>query len=406
VQRQVIRVQLRPGRPLDDDDYFRETTFSMFGTDRAIKSFQLDIHPIADPAEQESCRAWGSVSYTAEVDFTNETTDDCIVFYLFVKPETFARYGAKIAHGLVTEMILRVGSVDGFYSEWSPEVSTDYVKVLTRGSEHKITLPPGHQVEPPRLGYVGKAELHINRRLEFGKRAPERTIPATQAPPAGMLDYRAPAAGMLDYRAYKLLWLIWLPFRLMLWIAAWASIVIAIMISASLNYSVPVRIVIAYAIWEGAAIVLQIVRGILFWFIKKGFFWLVDVVPVKAESIAEAKEMVVGGPITWLGKKLLTDIGSWTEDDTDQLASLMNWRARLFFHSTERIRERVSRFQKMYKTTGKQPGDLIEQERQKVVGDLEYSWFEKVIINPIAFGAMMRIIIISIAIISLDNAMR
>jgi hypothetical protein len=169
---------------------------------------------------------------------------------------------------------------------------------------------------------------------------------------------------------------------------------------------VPVRIVIAYAIWEGAAIVLQIVRGILFWFIKKGFFWLVDVVPVKAESIAEAKEMVVGGPITWLGKKLLTDIGSWTEDDTDQLASLMNWRARLFFHSTERIRERVSRFQKMYKTTGKQPGDLIEQERQKVVGDLEYSWFEKVIINPIAFGAMMRIIIISIAIISLDNAMR
>jgi hypothetical protein len=231
VQRQVIRVQLRPGRPLDDDDYFRETTFSMFGTDRAIKSFQLDIHPIADPAEQESCRAWGSVSYTAEVDFTNETTDDCIVFYLFVKPETFARYGAKIAHGLVTEMILRVGSVDGFYSEWSPEVSTDYVKVLTRGSEHKITLPPGHQVEPPRLGYVGKAELHINRRLEFGKRAPERTIPATQAPPAGMLDYRAPAAGMLDYRAYKLLWLIWLPFRLMLWIAAWASIVIAIMIS-------------------------------------------------------------------------------------------------------------------------------------------------------------------------------
>ena len=46
----------------------------MFGTDRAIKSFQLDIHPIADPAEQESCRAWGSVSYTTEIDFRNETT--------------------------------------------------------------------------------------------------------------------------------------------------------------------------------------------------------------------------------------------------------------------------------------------------------------------------------------------
>jgi hypothetical protein len=100
--------------------------------------------------------------------------------------------------------------------------------------------------------------------------------------------------GMLDYRAYKLLWLICLPIRLIMWIAAWSSIVIAIMISASLDYSVLIRIVIAYGIWQGTAIVLQIIRGILFWFIKKGFFWLVDVVPAKAESVPEAKEMVVG----------------------------------------------------------------------------------------------------------------
>jgi len=59
--------------------------------------------------------------------------------------------------------------------------------------------------------------------------------------------------GMLDYRAYKLLWLICQPLRLVIWIAAWGSVVIAIMISASLHYSVLVRIVIAYAIWEGAA---------------------------------------------------------------------------------------------------------------------------------------------------------
>jgi hypothetical protein len=73
-QRQVIRLGLRPGHPWDDGD---ETSFSMFGTDRTIKSFQLEIHPIADPAEQESCRAWGSVSYTTEIDFRHETSDDC-----------------------------------------------------------------------------------------------------------------------------------------------------------------------------------------------------------------------------------------------------------------------------------------------------------------------------------------
>jgi hypothetical protein len=171
VQGQVIRVQLRPGNPRDDADY--ETRFSMFGTDRAIKSFQLEIHPITDPARQESCTAWGTVSYTTEIDFRDETTDDCLIFYLFVKPETFARYGAKIAHGLVDEMTLRVKSAAGFYSDWSPSISTNNVKVLTADSEHKIDLPPGHQVEPPRLGHVGAAELCINRRLEFGKRAPQ-----------------------------------------------------------------------------------------------------------------------------------------------------------------------------------------------------------------------------------------
>ena len=58
-------------------------------------------------------------------------------------------------------------------------------------------MPPGHQVEPPRLGYVGAAEFSINRRLEFGKPGPEpgaveettdfgmgRAVSKKHAPPA------------------------------------------------------------------------------------------------------------------------------------------------------------------------------------------------------------------------------
>jgi hypothetical protein len=182
VQNQVIRVTLRPGRPPDDADFFRQTTFSMFGTDRSVQSFELTIRPIADPATQESCSAWGSVSHTTEIDFRNETTDDCIVFSMYVKPDTFARYGAKIAHGLVDEMVLSVGSVAGFYSERSPEISTSDVKVLTEGSGQNITLPSDHRVEPPRLGDVGEAELYINRHLEFAKRAPEPEAVEEMAP--------------------------------------------------------------------------------------------------------------------------------------------------------------------------------------------------------------------------------
>jgi hypothetical protein len=209
--------------------------------------------------------------------------------------------------------------------------------------------------------------------------------------------------GMLDYRAYKLLWLICMPLRWLIWIAAWASIVIAIMFSASLDYSVPVRIVIAYVIWEGMAIVLGIIRAILFWFIKKGFFWLVDVVPAKAESVAEAKEMAAGGPITWLSKKLVTNIQGWTEDDTEQLASLANWRARFFFGSTERLHETIRRYQGLYERTGRQPGDLSEKERRELLADLDVSWIAKAIIHPLPFSIMLRVAIISVAIISLDS---
>jgi hypothetical protein len=171
VQRRVIRVALRPGHPRDDG---YSTTYTMFGSDRTIKSFELNIHPLADASKQEYCTAWGTVSYTAEVDFRNETTDDHITFYMFVKPDTFARYATMIAHGSVNGMILSVGRVDGFYSDWSPSISTDQVKVLTGDTdEQKVTLPPGIQSEPPRLGYVGTAKLYINQRLDFGTRAPE-----------------------------------------------------------------------------------------------------------------------------------------------------------------------------------------------------------------------------------------
>jgi len=74
-----------------------------------------------------------------------------------VKPETFARYVALIDRGAIDNILFSVGSVDGFYSEWSPSISTNEVKVLLSGDEHKFDLPPDFQGEPPRLGRVRDA---------------------------------------------------------------------------------------------------------------------------------------------------------------------------------------------------------------------------------------------------------
>ncbi|NBJ13687.1 hypothetical protein [Microvirga arsenatis] len=205
-QRQVIRLQLRPGSLRDNGDFLRETTFSMFGTDRAIKSFQLNIHPTDDPSKEEGCTAWGTVSYTAEVDLRNETEEDCVIFYLYVKPETFTRYAAKISFGSVDEIIFSVGSVDGFYSEWSPSISTRRVKVLTKGEEHEINLPPGLQLEPPRLGEVGEARLEIIRRLEFANPARDpQSAEETVEVGTVLVSPETRAPGEADPRTLKML---------------------------------------------------------------------------------------------------------------------------------------------------------------------------------------------------------
>ena len=94
----------------------------------------------------------------------DETSEDCVIFYLQVKPSTFDGYASRISAGTADEVILRVARVDGFYSEWSPSISTRNVKVLTRGREHSLQLPDDLEIEPLRLGSVGETALTINAR--------------------------------------------------------------------------------------------------------------------------------------------------------------------------------------------------------------------------------------------------
>jgi hypothetical protein len=165
---QIIRMALWP----DVRRNGRATTFSMFGTKRAIRDFTLEVRPLDDPAKGERCNAWGMVSYTTEIDFQDETSDDCIWFYLYVRQETFARYVDLVDRGAIDDVFFSVSSVDGFYSEWSPEISTDCIKVLLSAHEHKLNLPPGFQGELPHLGKVGSARLLLHRRLQLDKDSP------------------------------------------------------------------------------------------------------------------------------------------------------------------------------------------------------------------------------------------
>jgi hypothetical protein len=170
--KQSIRAKLTPKDTWGRGSY-RDPTYSMFGTDRAISSFELHIRPLEADDEKERCTAWGFVSYTSEVDFFDQTFDDTVIFYLYVRPDRFARYAAKVAGNEVDVATLRVGGVAGFYSDWSPSISTDSIKVLCSNKEQIVEIPDGSEVAPPCLGRVLEAELFLQSVRELAAVNPE-----------------------------------------------------------------------------------------------------------------------------------------------------------------------------------------------------------------------------------------
>lgn len=165
-EQQSIVAKLSPGDTRVDRPLLG-TGYSMFGTDRNITDFSLNIRPITEEEEQEKCMAWGCVSYTAEADFIDETNPDTVLFYLSVSQATFARYAAMISSAEVDEAVFSVSGVAGFYSEWTPSISTNSIKVLTRGREHEVHIPELCKIDPPRLGEVSETNLHLRRVIKL-----------------------------------------------------------------------------------------------------------------------------------------------------------------------------------------------------------------------------------------------
>lgn len=164
--KQRIIVSLKPGFP--NESWHRRTTYSMFGTGRTISNFRLIIEALSGDEKPEHCVAWGTPSYTTEIDFRREKTDDQVDFHLYVKPETFARYSSFVDASAVESIVFCVGFVSGFYAEWSPLISTNEIKVLTSDPEHKVDGLEDCVYPIRRLGDVGKAKLYVHRSHDLG----------------------------------------------------------------------------------------------------------------------------------------------------------------------------------------------------------------------------------------------
>jgi hypothetical protein len=168
-----IRATLRPGKHAKDDD---DVVYSFFGTSRAINEFWLSIYPLEKEEEEEHARAWGSVQYEYEgAKLLTELSEDTIQFYLHVKPSRFAQYVEMIRRHPPNVLSLRLSSVHGMYSEWSPATSTKRVKVLGNSKDQGLEIADGVEIKPPELGWIGTFEIMFSTVRETLK-PPQRTL--------------------------------------------------------------------------------------------------------------------------------------------------------------------------------------------------------------------------------------
>jgi len=170
---EIITATLHPGICVDGKWLEDDPDFSMFGTDRIISEFTLRIYK---DDENEHCQITGGVSYTSEVDFRDETNADFIEIYLAVSEERFNRLSELISNKKVDIARVSLSNISGFYSEWSPSISTRRVKVLSRGSEHDPEKIEGCDIEPPRLGDVGKFDLNLTTRCKLNPKQDLSTL--------------------------------------------------------------------------------------------------------------------------------------------------------------------------------------------------------------------------------------
>jgi hypothetical protein len=94
--------------------------------------------------------------------------------------------------------------------------------------------------------------------------------------------------GMLDYRAHKLFRLLSFPLVVIGKLAFFVVVGIAIFMAQQTDYSLPVKIVVAYVTMEAIALATAGVWFVFMWILQTIFFWIVDVVPSKGFDEGEA----------------------------------------------------------------------------------------------------------------------
>jgi hypothetical protein len=71
------------------------------------------------------------------------TEPDSVQVYVHVSPENFDRLMQFVKFPRPTGAEIRLTGVSGFYSEWSPSIRTDNIKILANAKDQRLENPQG-----------------------------------------------------------------------------------------------------------------------------------------------------------------------------------------------------------------------------------------------------------------------
>lgn len=163
-----------------------QVPFTMMGANRGITEFKVRLSESSDG--NEDCQIFGIPSYDYEVDFRNETEPDWLQLEITLLPDKFVQIAEAVRAKKVDSATLMISHVSGFYSDWSPSISPDFIKVLTdshkiEGHDDSFEIPTVGKVDQFRLTLKSMNMLNVkpnSQKFDFEKAVEEQELDSEQ----------------------------------------------------------------------------------------------------------------------------------------------------------------------------------------------------------------------------------
>ncbi|MGO7266178.1 hypothetical protein, partial [Rhizobium johnstonii] len=110
--------------------------------------------------DQDGVYVTGSMAFDYEWDFENLMQSDSVEIEISLTAEKFDALERFIADGR-PKAVVTLGSIDGFYSQWSPSIRTQEIKILSSLEDQKVKIDAGSEIAPPALGKAGEFALRL-----------------------------------------------------------------------------------------------------------------------------------------------------------------------------------------------------------------------------------------------------